>query len=106
MGGGRRELTPNTKPDPEYPRKMGRRTDGKDIIEEWLQEKEDRSEIANYVWKKQDLEHMDFNKTDYLMGNYGHIIGSNVVKYSYNFLVSKMVSKFALPLLYLHHGVI
>ncbi len=44
FGGGRKYFTPNTTADPEYPNKMGCRTDGKNLI--------DVSGIRRTIFKK------------------------------------------------------
>ena len=36
LGGGRQNFLPNTMADPEYPDQKGRRTDGRNLAEEWL----------------------------------------------------------------------
>jgi alkaline phosphatase len=37
LGGGRQNFLPNTMADPEYPDQKGRRTDGRNLAEEWLE---------------------------------------------------------------------
>ena len=66
MGGGRRELTPDTQQDPEYPGLTGRRTDGRNIINEWKRNKNK----AEYVWNQKQLEEVMAHqeKPEYLMG--------------------------------------
>ncbi|XP_060098723.1 alkaline phosphatase-like [Heteronotia binoei] len=64
LGGGRKYMTPQQTPDPEYPRQNGTRNDGLNLIEMWLSNKEG----AQYVWNKTGLEAVDENSTNYLLG--------------------------------------
>lgn len=65
LGGGRRNLLNTTMVDDEG--FAGHRTDGRNLIEEWLEFKSDKGN-AKYIWHKQQLDEVDFEKTDYLMG--------------------------------------
>ncbi|ODM87869.1 Membrane-bound alkaline phosphatase, partial [Orchesella cincta] len=65
MGGGRRELTPVTVLDVES-NQPGKRTDGKNLIETWIQSKNATS--AKYVWNKEQLFNVDLSQTDFLLG--------------------------------------
>lgn len=47
LGGGRAYFTPNTKADPEYPTRVGNRTDGRDLTAEWT-----ARVGGQYVWNK------------------------------------------------------
>jgi alkaline phosphatase len=47
LGGGRSYFTPNTLADPEYPTRVGNRTDGRDLTAEWASRPG-----AAYVWNK------------------------------------------------------
>ncbi|XP_062558477.1 membrane-bound alkaline phosphatase-like [Armigeres subalbatus] len=64
MGGGRREFL-DTDLDPEYGT-QGYRTDGKNLIQEWLDLAEE-GENRTYVWNKQDLFNVDPARTDKLL---------------------------------------
>ncbi|XP_072047534.1 alkaline phosphatase-like isoform X1 [Amphiura filiformis] len=66
MGGGRQKLTDTNTADPEYPGKTGQRTDGRNIINEWMEGKD--TERAKYVWNLEDFNAVDPEDTDYLMG--------------------------------------
>lgn len=65
LGGGRRNFITTNDLDDEG--RSGLRTDGRNLIDEWL---EDRSKDAkaNYIWHKQQLDEIDVENTDYLMG--------------------------------------
>lgn len=65
LGGGRRNFINTTVLDDEG--SPGLRTDGRNLIDEWLEERNKIGD-AKYVWHKQQLNEIDFNKTDYLMG--------------------------------------
>ncbi|KAG1686340.1 Alkaline phosphatase, tissue-nonspecific isozyme [Nymphon striatum] len=75
MGGGRRHFLPNTQRDPEHPSQFGRRTDGKNLIDDWRADKKARGLAAQYVWRKKDFDRVDADQTDYLLGlfEYGHM---------------------------------
>ena len=51
MGGGRAEFLTTNQSDIEYPVKTGKRTDGRDLVAEWLAGGSDRS----YVWNNEGL---------------------------------------------------
>lgn len=51
LGGGRAHFLPNTEMDPEYSDKSGKRDDGRNLIEQWLQAKPGRE----YVWNRSDF---------------------------------------------------
>lgn len=65
LGCGRRHFINSTVNDDED--RPGSRTDGKNLIDEWL---DDRSKDGNakYIWHNQQLEELDIDKTDYLLG--------------------------------------
>ena len=69
MGGGRRGLLPNTMSDPEYSNSLGRRDDGRNIIDEWAALHNQLGESNEYVWDKDGLDAVDAEVTDFLMGN-------------------------------------
>ncbi|XP_063058118.1 intestinal-type alkaline phosphatase [Engraulis encrasicolus] len=64
LGGGRQYMLPNTTKDPEYPTYSGSRQDKTNLIDVWLKNKQN----AKYVWNKKQLDEIDEDKTDYLMG--------------------------------------
>ncbi|MCX7054847.1 MAG: alkaline phosphatase [Proteobacteria bacterium] len=63
LGGGRPYFEPNTKADPEYPTRLGRRTDGRDLTAEWA-----AKPGAAYVWNKAQFDAVDLNRTRHLLG--------------------------------------
>ncbi|KAL8622192.1 hypothetical protein ACOMHN_052994 [Nucella lapillus] len=76
LGGGRKHFLPSTALIPGTQHlNLGGRLDGKDLIEAWLEEKDSPGVNASYVWNKQQLDTVDVNKTDFLMGlfNQGHM---------------------------------
>ncbi|XP_069053405.1 intestinal-type alkaline phosphatase 1-like [Lepisosteus oculatus] len=69
LGGGRMYMTPKGTPDPEYPTsssRRGKRKDGKNLIELWLEAR--KSKNAQYVWHKEQFDAVDVNSTNCLMG--------------------------------------
>ncbi|XP_033884090.3 alkaline phosphatase-like [Acipenser ruthenus] len=69
MGGGRKYMTPQSTPDPEYPtdpNSQGRRLDGVNLIDKWKELKPGKRAV--YVWHKTALDKVDPEQTDYLMG--------------------------------------
>ena len=46
LGGGRGQFLPTSENDPEYPKKSGKRDDGRNLIEEWLSQDASRQ----YIW--------------------------------------------------------
>jgi alkaline phosphatase len=65
LGGGRRQFLNTTMQDEEEV--FGQRTDGKNLINEWLNERNKLGK-AEYIWNKKQLEELDISKTDYLLG--------------------------------------
>lgn len=65
LGGGRRQFLNTTMEDDEG--EYGSRTDGKNLINEWLSER-NKVGKAEYIWNKQQLEELDISKIDYLLG--------------------------------------
>ena len=47
MGGGRAMFFPDTQADSEYPDKTGARTDGRNLVQEWLAAGEERAYVSN-----------------------------------------------------------
>lgn len=68
MGGGRRHWLPKVAHDPEQTKEEGRRLDGRNLIDDWLRDKKKRSLRAEYVWNKGQLEKINSNEVDYLLG--------------------------------------
>lgn len=64
MGGGRRNFMPNTQADPEYLDKQGYRTDGRNLINEYL----DKYPEAHYTWNKTTFDAIDATKTEKILG--------------------------------------
>ncbi|CAL8129984.1 unnamed protein product [Orchesella dallaii] len=69
LGGGRNEMIPNTTLDVET-NQPGHRTDGKNLIDSWLQSK--NPQTAKYVWNKEQLLSVDTKKTDHLLGLFSY----------------------------------
>lgn len=67
LGGGRRQFTPNTTMDIEYPGVVGYRRDGLNLINIWSSLKPQGAN-ASYVWNRANLLNIDVAKTDYLLG--------------------------------------
>lgn len=65
LGCGRREFRDRTMIDEEG--QPGLRLDGRDMIAEWLTEHNAKGN-ASYVWNKQQLQSVDLENTDYLLG--------------------------------------
>ncbi|XP_063852528.1 alkaline phosphatase, tissue-nonspecific isozyme-like [Scylla paramamosain] len=66
LGGGRKKFTPKGVDDPEEG-DGGRRDDGKDLIQTWINHKRALGN-ASYVWHRSELMSLDTDNTDYLMG--------------------------------------
>ncbi|XP_051779746.1 alkaline phosphatase-like [Erpetoichthys calabaricus] len=69
MGGGRQHMSPQGTPDIEYPnenRYQGQRLDGLNLIDKWREMKGTKN--ATYVWHRDQLDKVDPERTDYLMG--------------------------------------
>jgi alkaline phosphatase len=71
LGGGRAHFTPNGKRDPEDPNQPGRRMDGRDLTQEWV----DAREGSSYVWNREQFLRLDHNTTKHLLGLFepGHM---------------------------------
>ncbi len=65
LGGGRRNFINATDEDEEGSK--GYRTDGRNLIDEWLAER-NKEGRANYISHKRQLEEIDFEKVDFLLG--------------------------------------
>lgn len=66
MGGGRREFLPKDRIDEEGT--AGRRTDGKNLIEEWQMDKIKRNVSYQYVWNRDQLLSVGNDLPEYLLG--------------------------------------
>ncbi|XP_072033392.1 alkaline phosphatase-like [Amphiura filiformis] len=66
LAGGREDFLPEDTADPEYPDMNGKRTDGRNIIREWV--RSHRNDNAEYVWNLPDFREIDTEETDYLLG--------------------------------------
>ncbi|XP_075720226.1 intestinal-type alkaline phosphatase [Rhinoderma darwinii] len=67
LGGGRKYMTANGTKDPEYPNdsaQNGLRKDGRNLIIEWL----NKSEGAQYVWNKEEMNQINEASATYIMG--------------------------------------
>ncbi|XP_070542772.1 alkaline phosphatase, tissue-nonspecific isozyme-like [Ptychodera flava] len=73
LGGGRETLLTNTTQDYEYPDKKGKRTDGLDLVDEWLDSH--AGDRATFVWNTTGFDNVDPAETDYLLGVFepGHM---------------------------------
>ncbi|CAH0401073.1 unnamed protein product [Chilo suppressalis] len=66
LGGGRREFLPNDHVDEEG--SIGRREDGRNLIEEWQIDKQLRNVSHQYVWNRDQLMNLLPSPPEYLMG--------------------------------------
>lgn len=66
LGGGRQMFINATFNDEEG--LPGLRTDGRHLINDWLEQKKEANVSANYVWSRKGLSLVDPEKTDYLLG--------------------------------------
>ncbi|CAD0202390.1 unnamed protein product [Chrysodeixis includens] len=66
LGGGRRSFLPNTVVDDEG--SMGIRTDGRNLIQEWREDKSSRNVSAEYVWNREQFKQLDNDLPEYLLG--------------------------------------
>ncbi|XP_041457233.1 alkaline phosphatase-like [Lytechinus variegatus] len=67
LGGGRMKFMSRANRDPEYPSLPGTRIDGRNLIQEWVNNKPD-PDRAKYVWNEADFNQIDPEQTDYLLG--------------------------------------
>ncbi len=63
LGGGREHFLPNSVPDPEHPTLVGRRTDGRDLIKQWM-----AKSGSAFVWNSSMFDAIDVSKTKHLLG--------------------------------------
>ena len=64
LGGGRQGFFTRATPDPEYPAQQGRRTDGRNLVQEWVA----AQPKSQYVWKREEFLAVDTKQTDHLIG--------------------------------------
>jgi alkaline phosphatase len=64
LSGGRETMINNMTPDPEYPERMGRRRDDRNLINEWLAAQGG----SQFVWKRDDFLRVDPKATRHLLG--------------------------------------
>ena len=50
--------------DPEYPKEKGKRLDGRDLIQEWI----DKHPNSQYVWNQTGFDQIDVKKVDHVIG--------------------------------------
>ncbi|XP_068230719.1 alkaline phosphatase-like [Palaemon carinicauda] len=72
LGGGRRHWMPITDHDPEDKEQIGRRADGKNLLDAWVHDKKSRGLDAEYVWNNAQFDGVDPRHTDYLLGLFGY----------------------------------
>lgn len=65
LGGGRGAFYNTTMRDPENA--AGLRTDGRNLVDEWIEERNKQGR-AEFVWHNQQLDEIDVEQTDYLLG--------------------------------------
>ncbi|XP_059054727.1 membrane-bound alkaline phosphatase-like [Achroia grisella] len=66
LGGGRREFLPVTVVDEEGTE--GKRLDGRNLIDEWLEDKTARNVSHEYVWNRRELMRLSTSPPEYLLG--------------------------------------
>ncbi|XP_064546158.1 alkaline phosphatase [Drosophila montana] len=66
LGGGRASFRDKSMRDEES--FAGKRNDGRDLIKDWQQDKQQKGAEAHYVWSREGLNNLDLTKTDYLLG--------------------------------------
>nr|UAX26434.1 alkaline phosphatase [Galleria mellonella] len=66
LGGGRREFLPNNMIDEEGT--QGKRLDGRNLINEWQEDKISRNVSHKYVWNRQELIQLSLSPPEYLLG--------------------------------------
>ncbi|XP_076047440.1 alkaline phosphatase, tissue-nonspecific isozyme-like [Oratosquilla oratoria] len=72
LGGGRRHWIPEGVSDKEGRNQQGRRTDGRNLVDDWVKDKKSRDLHAEYVWSKSQFDNVDHRYTDYLLGLFGY----------------------------------
>nr|KAG5702467.1 hypothetical protein BaRGS_015099 [Batillaria attramentaria] len=82
LGGGRRYFQSTNTRDPETGALDNRRRDGRDLTQEWLEEKRQRNMTAQYVWNASSFYDVDVNNTDYLLGEEDQSLGTDNLPYT------------------------
>lgn len=59
---------PKVAKDPEQTNEEGRRLDGRNLIDDWVRDKKKRGLKAEYVWNKGQLDKINPNEVDYVLG--------------------------------------
>lgn len=70
MGGGRQEMGAPREEDAE---KSCIRTDGRNLVEDWLNYKDARGETRAYITTTEELHSLDAENTEYIMGLFGDV---------------------------------
>ncbi|XP_055347032.1 alkaline phosphatase-like [Paramacrobiotus metropolitanus] len=75
LGGGRRHFFPKDVIDVQYVNRTGRRSDMRNLAEDWVADKFRKNFAYSYVWKNEDFNEIDTEETDYLLGlfDYSHM---------------------------------
>lgn len=82
--------------DPEQTKEEGRRLDGRNLIDDWVRDKKKRAIKAEYVWNKGQLDKINPNHVDYLLGKFFAVFHFFFFCYNENrFLAGKL--KFRKP---------
>ena len=68
LGGGRRHFFPKDMTDVQYGNRTGRRSDKRNLVEDWVADKFKRNFAYSYVYKNEDFNEIDTEETDYLLG--------------------------------------
>ncbi|XP_077513159.1 alkaline phosphatase-like isoform X3 [Amblyomma americanum] len=77
LGGGRRVFLDKSMKDDEG--QPGERSDGRNLINDWLDEKKSHSPHVKYIWNRRQLHAVNPNTTEYLLG----LFDSDHLPYSY-----------------------
>ncbi|GAB6019853.1 hypothetical protein CHUAL_001392 [Chamberlinius hualienensis] len=72
MGGGRRHFLQNNYRDFRHSSDYGKRKDGRNLINAWIQDKETRELPYRYVSTAEELDLVDTSRIDYLLGLFAH----------------------------------
>lgn len=75
FAGGRNDMLPNTTADPIEKHLKGLRTDGRNLIEEWVKHKKNKNlDVRKYktVFDQQDFDNLDTEEVDYVFGLMRH----------------------------------
>lgn len=89
LGGGRRNWLHRVSRDPENLSHAGRRLDGRDLIQDWLTDKKRKGKKAEYIWNREQLNKIDPEKVDYLLGNMINVIWK-FMAYNFNIMKSEI----------------